>query len=79
MNKAWNCLPNGTINGLHQCHPVMDWSQPGYAEWFREYPISLFGTREEAAELFDGLMVDGAGYFPNVPWMVGGGNISITR
>ncbi len=84
MNPAWVCPPGcpgpscdlSKINGTQQCHPVMDWRQPGYAEWFRTYPASLFG--DDVAELFDGLMVDGAGYFPIVNWQDRSGNKNIS-
>ena len=80
MNDAWKCPPDlnmSKINGTQQCHPLMDWSNEEYRAWFRAFPLSMFG--DDAAALFDGLMVDGSGYFPGVPWMVASGNISITR
>ena len=80
MNDDWRCPPDlnmSKINGTLQCHPLNDWSHPGYRKWFREFPLRIFG--DDAAELFDGLMVDGSGYFPNVPWMVPSKNVSITR
>jgi len=78
MSEQWKCPPNmNNINGTFQCHPMMDWAHEGYRQWFREFPLQIFG--DDAAALFDGLMVDGSGYFPNVPWMVPSGNISVTR
>ena len=80
MNPGWRCPPDlnmSNINGTLQCHPILDWSSEGYRQWFREFPRSIFG--DDAVALFDGLMVDGSGYFPAVPWMVASGNVSITR
>lgn len=77
MNPDWRCPPNATSSGGHlQCHPMQDWANEGYRQWFRDFPLSIFGA--DAAELFDGLMVDGSGYFPDVPWMVPSGNVSVT-
>ena len=79
MNEAWRCLPNGTVTPDAQCHPVLDWTNADVRAWFRNFPIQLFNGTQQAAALFDGLMVDAGGYYPEIPWFVGGGNISLQR
>ena len=61
MNDAWRCPPDlnmSKIDGQQQCHPICDWSSESYREWFRNFPLQIFG--DDAAALFDGLMVDGS-------------------